>query len=95
MTGLPANIDWKDARTHKPARPETPYHVYLVWIIQKHPRASGTTYLWQFDRDLNDWAPLPLGPTGAPMIVTHYSEVLDVLGYPGPNPFGPRGDEYL
>ena len=92
---LPANIAWIDARTQKPNPPEEPYKVFLVWIVQKSPNASGTTYLWQFSRDQNDWMPLPQGPAGVDMVVTHYSEVLDVLGYPGPNPFGPRGREYM
>ncbi len=88
-------IDWIDCRERKPPPPETPYKEYLVWAVQLLPTAAGGTYLLQFSRERNDWMPLPYGPAGAPMVVTHCSEVLDVLGSPDPKPYGPRGREYL
>ena len=88
-------IDWIDCRERKPSPPETPYKEYLVWVVQLLPNAAGGMYLLQFSRERNDWMPLPYGPAGAPMVVTHYGEVLDVLGSPDPKPYGPRGREYL
>jgi len=88
-------IGWIDCRKQKPSKPATPYEVYLVWVVQLHPDATGISCLWQFSRDRNDWMPLPNGPTGASQIVTHYSEVLQKLGSPPPQPDGPRGRSYL
>ena len=84
------DIGWIDCRAQKPPKPGTPYEVYLVWVIQLHPDATGTSCLWQFSRDRNDWLPLPDGPTGAAQIVTHYCEVLQKLGSPPSEPDGPR-----
>lgn len=95
MEPVPASIDWIDCRNRKPPSPERPYKLYLVWAVQLLPDAGGGPYLLQFSRALNDWLPLPYGAAGAPMVVTHYSEVLDVLDSPDPKPWGPRGREYL
>lgn len=89
------NINWIDCREQKPPPPERPYKVYLVWVVQLWPNATGTSELLQFSRDRNDWMPLPNSPTGAPRVVTHYSDVLEVLGCPPPTPYGPRGRDYM
>lgn len=86
------DIDWIDAKTNKPARPERPYETYLVWAVQAVPNATGTAFVWQFDRDANNWCPMPPGRTGARQVITHYSEILQTIGSPGPQPWGPRGE---
>ena len=88
-------IAWIDCREQRPRKPSTPYEVYLVWVVQLHEKSTGTAALWQFSRDNNDWLPLPRGVTGAEQIITHYSEVLQMLGSPPPKPHGPRGKDYM
>ncbi|TAJ74261.1 MAG: hypothetical protein EPO45_17640 [Sphingobium sp.] len=88
-------IAWIDCREQRPPLPSTPYELYLVWVVQLHEDATGTSALWQFSREDNDWLPLPNGPTGAAQIITHYSEALRALGSPLPKPHGPRGKEYM
>jgi hypothetical protein len=88
-------IEWKDCRLGLPPLPLYPYKVYLVWVVQQCHGATGGPLLWQFSRELGDWLPLPKGPAGATQVVTHYSDVLAVLGKPGPDPWGPRGDDYI
>lgn len=88
-------IDWKDCKLGAPPLPLYPYKTYLVWVVQLAKGATGAPILHQFSAALGDWLPLPRGLTGAPQVVTHYSDVLGVLGAPGPNRWGPRGDEYL
>jgi hypothetical protein len=84
-------MDWIACKERMPPRPETPYKVYLVWVLQQTDNAAGTTRLHQFDRDAGTWLPLPLGPAGVPQVVTHWCDALDMLGSPPPQPYGPRG----
>ena len=84
-------MNWIACNEHLPPRPETPYKVYLVWVIQEKDNATGDVRLHQFDREADAWLPLPLGPAGVPQVVTHWCSVLDELGSPAPQPYGPRG----
>ena len=96
--GLMTPIDgiaWIDCREQRPPKPSTPFEVYLVGVVQLHEKATGMCALWQFSREDNDWVPLPRGITGAEQIVTHYSEVLQILGSPPPQPDGPRGKDFM
>ncbi len=91
----PSSIAWIDYRQQKPELPETPFEVYLVWVVQQIPEATGTSELLQFSRDDNDWVPLSPGYKGAKRVVTHWSKALQVLSTPGTQFGGPRGREYM
>jgi len=84
-------MDWIACKEQMPPRPETPYKVYLVWVLQQIDNATGTTRLHQLDRDAGAWLPMERGPSGATQVVTHWCTALDELGSPPPKPYGPRG----
>jgi hypothetical protein len=84
-------MEWIDCKERMPPRPETPYKMYLVWVVQQLDGATGTSMRLQLDRTTGDWMPPGRGRAGACQVVTHWSTVLDDLGSPEPKPYGPRG----
>lgn len=77
-------VVWIDVVERMPPKPKTPYKVYLVWAVARIAGATGTSYLLQFSRKSRGWV-------GAEnLVVTHWSDALDRLGYPPSLPWGPR-----
>ena len=73
---------WIACAQQMPPLPPTPFKVYLVWMVQQIDGATGMWTLLQFIRDTGDWlVPWP-SPSGAPQIVTHWCDALDILGEP-------------
>lgn len=81
-----AAAKWIDCTVQMPPKPETPYKVYLVWVVQNLDNESGTKKLLQFDRDANKWVDPGHGPEGVTQTVTHWCDVLDLLSSPAPKP---------
>ena len=82
-------VRWIPCSERLPPIPETPFKVYLVWAVVNIVNGTGTHYLVQFCRETGRWMPVATR-MGDPCTVTHWSEVLDMLGAPDPKPFGPR-----
>ena len=84
-------MEWIDCKERMPPKPETPYKMYLVWVVEQRDGATGTTMKLQIDGGTGEWLPPGRGLTGAYLDVTHWSTALDDLGSPEPKPYGPRG----
>lgn len=82
-------VRWIPCSERLPPIPDTPFKVYLVWAVVNRPNGTGTTYLVQFSRETGKWAQV-VTRMGDASTVTHWSDALDVIGVPDPQPFGPR-----